>query len=78
MDFCANPSCHKPLPADIRQKRHRTQDDNRPLFCDRDCKDEWQTVTGLAKHYSEMGKAGRIAFLQRVRPRRPKKGELPR
>lgn len=53
-DFCA--FCKKELPEDIRQLRHRSQDDIRPLCCDRECEIQRRKRDGI---YTAMSATGR-------------------
>ena len=76
-DFCA--FCGKELPANIRQVRHRTQDDTRPITCDRLCEVERRKRDGMFKAMSKAGKEARstaVARSNHINPRR-KKSDCP-
>lgn len=72
-EFCA--ACGKELPANIRQIRHRTQDDLRPITCNRECDIERRKQQGIFKAMSEAGREARsqaVALSNRSNPRRKK------
>ena len=71
MDFCA--FCNKELPENTRQRRHRTQDDTRPLCCNREHEVERRKQAGMYKAMSLAGRAARsaaVATSNREKPRR--------
>ncbi len=76
-DTCA--FCGAELPPNIRQLRHRTQDDMRPLCCNRKHEVARRARDGIYKDMSDAGRVARIAAVivsNSERPRRKKRGAI--
>jgi hypothetical protein len=76
-DFCA--FCDNELPANIRQVRHRSLDNTRPLTCDRECETSRRRRDGLFKAMSAAGKDARIQAVTKSNhehPRRKRKATV--
>lgn len=74
--FCANPACGKEIPEQVVKSRHRAAGDDRPMYCDTECRNQGFKAQGHYKEMSVTGRDGRIQFLKRVRPKRGKKRTL--